>query len=108
MSTRQWLQQRLQNLKLADCVDTQKEGNKYSVGPKTVATWDVIGSIREHLQDADDEHLLQAPLNQYWQFHTGTHEGAVTRFNLLQVPRLPYAAARCLPDVAMFWVQSLA
>ena len=97
LSTRQWLQQRLQNLKLADCVDTQEEGNKYSVGPKTVATWDVRGSIREHLQDADDEHLLHAPLNQYWQFHAGTHEGAVTSF-ILHITRC-LGSPMQLPDV---------
>ena len=67
MSTRQWLQQQLWNLLLVSSVDSQKEGDKYSVGPKAVATWDVIGSIQDHMRDADDERLLHPPLNQVWE-----------------------------------------
>ncbi len=80
MSTRQWLQQELGGLKLASSVDSQNEGDKYSRGPATVATWNVTGSIQEHVQDADDVRLLHPPLSQDWKLDAGTNEGIVTSF----------------------------
>ena len=74
MSTRQWLQQQLQNLLLVSSVDSQKEGDKYSVGPKAVATWDVIGSIQDHMRDADDECLLHPPIDQDWVLDAAPNE----------------------------------
>ena len=80
MSTRQWLQQELGGLKLASSMDSQNEEDKYSQGPVTVATWNVTGSIQEHMQDADDVRLLYPPLSQDWKLDAGTNEGTVTSF----------------------------
>ena len=80
MSTRQWLQQELGGLKLARSEDSQNEGDKYSQGPETVATWNVIGSIQEHMQDEDDMRLLHPPLSQDWKLDASTNEGTVTSF----------------------------
>ena len=80
MSTRQWLLQELGGLKLASSMESQKEGDKYSWGPETVAAWNVIGSMQEHMQGADDEHLLHLPLDQDWVLDAGTNEGTVTSF----------------------------
>lgn len=77
---RQWLRQRLQDLELASSVHSQREGDKYSVGPQTVAAWNVIGSIQEHVRNADDERLLHPPLSQDWVLDAGTNEGTVTSF----------------------------
>ena len=80
MSTRQWLQQRLLNLELASSVQTQREGKECPNGPETVAAWDVMSSIQERMQHADDEHLLHPPLIQDWVLTAGTNGGSVTSF----------------------------
>ena len=80
MSTRQWLQQELRGLKLASSMDSKNEGDKYSQGPKTVATWNATSSIQAHVQDADDVRLLHPPLSQDWKLDAGTNEGTVTSF----------------------------
>ena len=66
MSTGQWLRQPLQDLELASSMHSQREGDKCSVGPETVAAWTVMGSIQEYLQGTDDERLLHPPLSQDW------------------------------------------
>ena len=104
MSMWQWLQQKLGGLELAGSMDSQKEGDKYSQGPETVAAWNVIGSMQEHMQGADDEHLLHPPLDQDWVLDAGTYEGTVISF-IHSVTRCHSSLRSCqmLADVAMFW-----